>query len=82
VNGVSDRLRWIADFVGVAGNALSVVACVRGIDYSQDVHDSAQRDLRALAALLDQCPALRADLAAAMTEDLSALPGDGRGCGV
>jgi hypothetical protein len=81
VNGVSDRLRWIADFVGVAGKALSVVACVRGIDYSQDVHDSAQRDLRALAALLDQCPALRADLAA-MTEDLSAPPGDGRGSGV
>jgi hypothetical protein len=56
MTSTSDRLRWIADFLGLAGKAVSVVACVRGIDYSQDIHRDAQRDLRALAELLDECP--------------------------
>jgi hypothetical protein len=56
MTSTSDRLRWIADYLGLAGKAVSVVACVRGIDYSQDIHRDAQKDLRALAELLDECP--------------------------
>jgi hypothetical protein len=51
----SVRLRWIADFLGVAGKAASVIACVEGIDYSADLHLAAQRDLRAIADQLDTC---------------------------
>jgi hypothetical protein len=62
MTSTSDRLRWIADFLGLAGKAVSVVACSRGIDYSQDIHCDAQRDLRALAELLDECSQFGADL--------------------
>jgi hypothetical protein len=54
----SDRLRWIADFLELAGKAISVVACARGIDYSPDLHRDAQRDLRVLAELLLEHPQL------------------------
>ena len=64
MTSTSDRLRWIADFLGLAGKAVSVVACARGIDYSQDIHRDAQRDLRTLAELLDECPQFGRDLTA------------------
>ena len=64
MTSTSYRLRCIADFLGLAGKAVSVVACARGIDYSQDIHREAQRDLRALAEQIDECPQFGTDLAA------------------
>jgi len=49
----SDRLRWIAEYVGLAGKALSVVACVEGLEYPPDTHVEAQSDLRDLADFLE-----------------------------
>jgi hypothetical protein len=64
----SDRLRWIADYLELAGKALSLIACVQGIDYPHELHRDAQRDLRAFAKQLEasprfveDCSALRAD---------------------
>jgi hypothetical protein len=64
----SDRLRWIAEYLDLAGKALSLIACVQGIDYPHELHLDAQRDLRALAEQLEtsprstaECGALRAD---------------------
>jgi hypothetical protein len=65
MTSTSDRLRWIADYLGLAGKAVSVVACVRGIDYSQDIHRDAQgsactgrtaRRMSATAGLLASTP--------------------------
>jgi hypothetical protein len=49
----ADRLRWVADFLEIAGKSVSIIACVEGIEYSDDIHREAQRDLRAIAEQLD-----------------------------
>ncbi len=49
----SDRLRWIADYLELAGKALSVIACVQGIDYPEDLDSDLQSELRALAEELE-----------------------------
>ncbi len=58
---VPDRLRWMSDFLEVAGKAIAVVACVSGVDYPPDLHRSAQQDLLALADYLASHPAVAAD---------------------
>jgi hypothetical protein len=55
-----ERLRWIADFLDLADKAIAVVACAKGVEYPEQVHSTAQRDLRAWARWLDANPA-RAD---------------------
>jgi hypothetical protein len=55
---VPERLRWIADFLDLADKAIAVVACARGVDYPEQLHSTAQRDLRAWARWLDANPAL------------------------
>jgi hypothetical protein len=57
-----DRLRWIADFLDLGDKAISVIACVQGLDYPPKLHQGAQADLRAWAAWLDARPELAADL--------------------
>jgi hypothetical protein len=57
-----DRLRWIADFLDLGDKAISVIACVQGLDYPRKLHQGAQADLRAWAAWLDARPELAADL--------------------
>ncbi|MGD0943681.1 MAG: hypothetical protein ABR972_05320 [Acidimicrobiales bacterium] len=75
-----DRLRWIADFLDLAGKAISVIACVRGLEYPEELHAAAQEDLRAWAHWLDARPELVADLdlarivPAAQEGDSSQLP--------
>jgi len=69
-----ERLRWIADYLDLADQAISVVACVRGVDYPSDLHRGAQRDLRRWAHWLEVRPALAARLAVAM---VVAVPDDG-----
>jgi hypothetical protein len=59
---VADRLRWIADFLVLASKAIAIVACVQGLDYSPDLHRTAQQDLRAWASYLDEHPGIGADL--------------------
>ena len=44
----SDRLRWIAEYLDLAGRALSIIACVHGVDCPLDLNDDAQADLLAL----------------------------------
>ncbi|MGO9964083.1 MAG: hypothetical protein ACLPUG_11710 [Acidimicrobiales bacterium] len=58
----SDRLRWIADFIGLAGKAISIIACVQGIEYPGQLHTTAQSDLRAWARWLDTRPDLASEM--------------------
>ena len=78
-----ERLRWIADYLDVAGKALSVVACVKGLDYPSDLHRGAQQDLRRWARWLDARPTLADGFAVARLvpgpEDLVADGQDGGG---
>jgi hypothetical protein len=60
----SDRLRWIAEYLDLGGKALSLIACVQGIDYPHQLHRDAQRDLRALAEQLETSPRCTADCGA------------------
>ncbi|HWD51440.1 MAG TPA: hypothetical protein VG412_03505 [Acidimicrobiales bacterium] len=60
-----DRLRWIADYLDVADKALSIISCVRGLDYPEDLHRGAQQDLRRWARWLDARPVLADGLAVA-----------------
>ena len=53
-----ERLRWIADYLDVADKALSIVACVKGLDYPSGLHRGAQQDLRRWARWLDARPTL------------------------
>jgi hypothetical protein len=57
-----ERLRWIADFLDLADKAIAVVACAQGVDYPEQLHSTAQRDLRAWARWLEANPALAADM--------------------
>jgi hypothetical protein len=57
-----ERLRWIADFLDLADKAIAVVACAQGVDYPEQLHSTAQRDLRAWAGWLDANPALAGDM--------------------
>ena len=50
----SDRLRWIAEYLDLAGRALSIIACVHGVDCPLDLNDDAQADLLALADQFDR----------------------------
>ena len=59
---VPDRLRWTADLLVLASKALSILACVQGLDYPPDLHRTAQRDLRAWASYLDNHPPVAAEL--------------------
>lgn len=59
---VADRLRWTSDFLVLASKAISIVACVQGLDYPPDLHRTAQQDLRAWASYLDDHPSITADL--------------------
>jgi hypothetical protein len=61
---VSGRLHQIADLLELAGKAITIVACARGIAYPSDIHRDAQRDLRALAELLVEHPLLESAWAA------------------
>lgn len=69
-NTVADRLRWTSDFLVLASKAISVVACVQGLDYPPDLHRTAQQALWALASYLDDHPSIVADfeLAAAVSD--------------
>jgi hypothetical protein len=60
-----ERMRWIADYLDVADKALSIIACMKGVDYPVDLHRGAQRDLRRWARWLDARPALAEGLAVA-----------------
>ena len=60
-----DRLRWTSDFLDLASKAISVIACVQGLDYPSDLHRAAQQDLRAWAGYLDDHPSIAADFAVA-----------------
>ena len=57
-----DQLRWIADFLDVAEKAISIIACVHGLQYSEQLHTAAQRDLRAWARWLDARPDLAPEM--------------------
>ena len=59
---VPDRLRWTADLLVLASKALTILACVQGLDYPPDLHRTAQRDLRAWASYLDNHPPVAAEL--------------------
>jgi hypothetical protein len=77
-----ERLRWIADYLDVADKALSLIACVEGLEYPSDLHRGAQQDLRRWARWLDARPTLADGFAVARLvpgpEDLVAdLPTDG-----
>jgi hypothetical protein len=75
-----DRLRWIADFLDLADKAISIIACVQGVEYSEQLHTGAQRDLRAWARWLDARPDLAAEMdvarlvLGAKVEDESQMP--------
>ena len=45
----AERLRWIAEYLALAGKAVSVLACVNGIEYSPKTHLDAEQDLITLA---------------------------------
>lgn len=62
---VSRRLRWIADYLDLAERAISVLACVQGLDCPPDVHRGAQQDLRRWARWLEVRPAVAAGFAVA-----------------
>jgi hypothetical protein len=57
-----DRLRWIADFLDLAQEAISIIACVHGLECSARLHTAAQRDLRAWARWLDARPDLASEM--------------------
>jgi hypothetical protein len=70
---VPDRLRWTSDFLDLASKAISIIACVQGLDYPSDLHRSAQQDLRAWARYLEDHPSIAADFdAATVVNGLSA----------
>jgi hypothetical protein len=56
-----DRLRWTSDFLNVAGKAITIVACAKGLDYPSDLHRAAQRELRAWASYLEDHPSVAAE---------------------
>jgi hypothetical protein len=60
-----ERLRWIADYLDVADKALSIIACVKDIDYPSDLHRGAQQDLRRWARWLDTHPTVAEGFAVA-----------------
>jgi hypothetical protein len=60
-----ERLRWIADYLDLADKAISVIACVQGVDYPPDCRRGAQQDLRRWARWLEVRPALAAGFAVA-----------------
>lgn len=64
-NAPPDRLRWIADYLDVADRAITVLACVQGIEYSSASHRAAEQDLRRWARWLEVRPALSAGFAMA-----------------
>jgi len=58
---VPDVLRWTSDFLDLASKAISIIACVHGLDCPPDLHRSAQQDLRAWARYLDEHPSVAAE---------------------
>jgi hypothetical protein len=72
---VGDRLRWTSDFLSVADKAIAFVACVKGLEYPPDLHESAQRDLRAWAHYLDDHPLVAAEFELARVSGGSSLNG-------
>ena len=59
----SERMRWIADYLDLADKAISVIACVDGLDYPSECHRGAQQDLRRWARWLEARPTIAAGLA-------------------
>lgn len=57
-----DRLRWIAELLDLAGRAISIIACVQGIEYSEQLHAAAEEDLRAWARWLDATPDIAVEM--------------------
>jgi hypothetical protein len=68
---VPDRLRWTSDFLVLASRAISIVACVQGLDYPPDLHRTAQQDLWAWASYLDDHPSIAAEFDLASVEGRS-----------
>jgi hypothetical protein len=60
-----ERLCWIANYLDVAEKAMSVIACVQGLDFPSDLHRDAQRDLRRWARWLEVRPVIAAGFAVA-----------------
>jgi hypothetical protein len=58
---VPDRLRWTSDFLDLAGKAIAIVACVKGLDYPPDLQRAAQQELRAWASYLEDHPSIAAE---------------------
>jgi anti-anti-sigma regulatory factor len=69
--GAISQLHWIADFLDLADKALSVVACVQGLDYPPQMHREAQHDLRAWARWLESRPAVVAGMDASRSAERS-----------
>jgi len=59
----SERMRWLADYLDLADRAISVIACVEGLDYPSECHRGAQQDLRRWARWLDARPTIAAGFA-------------------
>jgi hypothetical protein len=57
-----ELLRWTSDFLALANKAISVIACVQGLDYPFDLHRTAQHDLRVWAGYLEEHPSIAAEL--------------------
>jgi hypothetical protein len=64
-----DRLRWTSDFLNLAGKAISIVACAKGLDYPPDLHRAAQQELRAWASYLEDHPLIAAQFELASVAD-------------
>jgi hypothetical protein len=60
--GPSERLRWIADYLDLADKAIALIARVEDLDYPEELHREAQKDLRAWALWLDENPTLAIEL--------------------
>jgi hypothetical protein len=56
-----DILRWTSDFLILANKAICIIACAQGLDCPPDLHLTAQQDLRAWAAYLEEHPSIAAD---------------------
>jgi hypothetical protein len=62
-------LRWTSDFLALANEAISVIACAQGLEYPPDLYRIAQRGLRVWVGYLEQHPSLAAELELAIIAD-------------
>jgi hypothetical protein len=75
----SERMRWIADYLDLADKAISVIACVEGLDYPSECHRGAQQDLRRWARWLEARPTIAAGFAVGrLTPGPEELDGSGQ----